>query len=993
METLFLRKCRMSLMKKLILVLLVCLPATAWSANLNYVLDVKIDPTEKKIRGIARLKADVSKKIGLSVRNLRKLKVDGKSVTAPADEGITLVVKSGKETLISYEALYVDRGINFIDNNNVFLTGVWYPQPDVLAEYELSVTLPKDFLATSEAEGVRIQNQGDKKAFHFQFKHPLDALHLAASTRYVLKKGRYKNITIEAFFFKEDAHLVDTYIAHAQKYLEMYETMLTPYPYKRFAVVENILPTGNSMPTYTLLGNRVVRLPFIVKTSLGHEILHQWFGNSVYIDFAHGNWAEGITTYLADHHYAALEGKDAAYRKQIMVKYSAYVNKSNAIRVSDFYSRRNRAQSAIGYGKSAMLFHWLRKRYGDITFFAALRDFIQQNKFRKASWHDLQRAFEKVTGEKLYKDFGDWLTRKDIPRFSVEDAELQVEKGQLKLNFTLFKQGPAYRLRIPVTIYTERGEIKRVVEVNDIKENISLTLDEPPTRVVIDQDYSLMRQLTPEETPPVLASIMGKEKVTAVVTDERRALYQPIIDSLGVKNIIYGTPDTITFSEMRGNTLLIAGYDNSLVGMLFGKQVVPEAGVYVKVYKNPYNIAERIMLLHVKNLAEAQDVQRKIPHYGKYTELAFNHGRNIHTAIVETDNGISVLTRPATRALRPDKIATLSEILPKLSESRIIYVGERHDRFAHHFNQLQIIKKLHESGHKLAVGMEMFQRTQQQTLDDYLAGRIDEPTFLEKSEYYDKWGYDYNLYKPIIDYIKQKRIPLVALNIERAITRKVSREGMHSLTDEEKKRIPSELDFSNKEYRDDLNKVFSLHADHGEFRDFNYFLQSQTLWDEGMAESAHQFMARNSEFKMVILTGNGHIRHKYGIPERLYRRNQEPFTVVVQDEEIEHGIADYVLLSTELKGRESPKLGVLVQEKDQGLVVVGIRDNTPAMKAGLQKGDIIIQFAGQPIGSLADLKRVLFFSEMGSTLEIRLKRKDKTLDKEIQLFDFERSSP
>jgi aminopeptidase N len=187
--------------------------------------------------------------------------------------------------------------------------------------------------------------------------------------------------------------------------------------------------------------------------------------------------------------------------------------------------------------------------------------------------------------------------------------------------------------------------------------------------------------------------------------------------------------------------------------------------------------------------------------------------------------------------------------------------------------------------------------------------------------------------------------------------------------------------------------VFRLHTDHMDFQDFNYFLQSQILWDEGMAESAHQFMAKNPEYKMVILTGNGHIRHRYGIPERLYRRNHEPFTVVVQDEEIEYGSADYVLMSTELKGRKSPLLGVIVEEKDQGLVVMGIRDNTPARKAGLRQGDIIIRFAGKPIRSLGDLKRTLFFSEMGSTLEIRLKRNDKPLVKEIELFDFERSSP
>jgi len=982
----------MHLMKKLIPVFLVCLPVTGWSANLHYALDVQINTEEQKITGTARLKAGANEKIGLSVRNLRKLKVDGNAVTAAADEGISLTVQSGKETLITYEAL-ADTGANFIDRDNVFLTGEWYPQPDVLVEYALSVTLAKGFIATSEAEAMTVQEDGETKTFNFQFKRPLDTLHLAASTRYVLKKDRYNNIAIEAYFFKEDAQLADTYIAHTKKYLAMYETMLTPYPYQRFAIVENIFPTGDSMPTYTLLGSGVVHLPFIVKTSLGHEILHQWFGNSVYIDFTHGNWAEGITNYLAEQHYAALEDKDTAYRKQIMVDYDAYVNADNAMSVSDFCSRRNKAQSAIGYGKSAMLFHGLRKRYGDKTFFAALRDFIQQNTFRQASWHDIQGSFEKVTGESLYADFRHWLNRKDIPQLSVEDAQLRVEQGQLKLNLTLLQQGEPYPLRIPIALYTDSGKSQRFVELKDSKENISLTLDEPPTKVVIDEDYALMRQLAPEEIPPVLASIMGKEKLTVVVSAEQRAIYQPLIDALGVENITYVTPGDFTFAQMRENSLLIAGYDNSLVDMLFGKQAIPEDGVRLRVYKNPYNDAERIMLLHSKNTVEVQAVQRKISHYGKYTELAFNGGKNTYKAIAETDNGICVLTRLPTRVLKPDKLATLDDILPELIDSRIIYVGEQHDQFAHHINQLQVIKKLHEAGYKLAVGMEMFQIPYQQTVDDYMAGRIDEHTFLQKSGYFNKWGYGYNLYKPIIDYLKGQGIPLVALNIEGDITRKVAHEGIHSLTDEEKKQLPSALDFSNGQYRTDLHEVFTVHGEEQNHRDFNYFLQAQTLWDEGMAESAQQFLANNPERKLVILAGNGHVRHKYGIPERLYRRNHEPFTVVVQDEEIEDGIADYAVLTTELEGKRSPRLGVKLEEKDQDLVVIGVCDKSPAKKAGLQKGDIIKHLAGQPIESLADLKLALFYSEMGTTLEIRLKRDGKALDKEIELFDFTRSSP
>lgn len=978
----------MGFIKKLILVSLVFLPVTSWSATLHYTLDVQIHPSEQKISARARLKTDTHRTVKLFMPNLRKLKVDNQSVTAAADASINLICQNGQERRISYEAVFSGEKTNFIDKENVFLNGAWYPRPDVLAEYALSVTLPKNFIATSEADVVTVKEHGETKTYRFQFKHPLDSLHLAASSRYVLKKDQHNDIIIEAYFFKEDAQLIDTYIAHTKRYLKMYEGLLTPYPYRRFAIVENIFPTGYAVPTYTLLGSKVLRLPFIVKTSLGHEILHQWFGNSVYIDFAHGNWAEGITNYLADHRYASLEGKGTAYRKQILVDYGAYVNENNAIPVSGFYNRRNKAESAVGYGKTAMLFHGLKKRYGDKTFFAAIQKFIKQNYFREASWHDIQRAFEKVTGENLYAYFDQWLNRKDIPRLNVENAELSAKQGQLKLHFTLLQQVEPYSLRLPITLYNGKGKSQRFVDVKESKENISLTLDDPPTKVIMDENYTLMRQLTPQEIPPVLAGIMGKEKLTVVVSNERRTIFQPFIEATGVKNITYVSPDEISFSRIKDNSFIIAGYDNTMIDRLFGKQTIPTNGVRLRVYKNPYNDKERILLLHVKTRGEAQAVQGKIAHYGKYTDLAFSHGRNTYKSISQADKGITVLTRQPTLAIKPDKMQTLEDILPELMDSRIIHVGEKHDKFIHHINQLQIIKKIHEAKHKLAVGMEMFQKPFQKDVDDYLAGRIDESTFLIKTEYFYRWRYDYNLYKPIIDYLKQQNIPLIALNIKGDINRKVAREGLYNLTEEEKKHLPHELDFSGDQYRRDLHKVFALHPDNKNLRDFNHFLEAQILWDESMAESAQQFLENNPEHKLVILAGNGHIRYKYGIPERLYRRNQEPFKVVVQDEDMEHGIADYVLVTTEIKRQKSPRLGILVEEKDHGLIVTGVSDKTPAKTAGLQKGDIIITFAKEPIKSLADLKLALFYSETGSTQKIQIQRDGKILDKKIKLFSF-----
>ena len=55
------------------------------------------------------------------------------------------------------------------------------------------------------------------------------------------------------------------------------------------------------MPSFTLLGSQVIRLPFILASSYPHEILHNWWGNSVFVDYESGNWCEGLTAYMADH--------------------------------------------------------------------------------------------------------------------------------------------------------------------------------------------------------------------------------------------------------------------------------------------------------------------------------------------------------------------------------------------------------------------------------------------------------------------------------------------------------------------------------------------------------------------------------------------------------------------------------------------------------------------------------------------------------------------
>lgn len=975
----------MPLLKRLIPLLLALIPATGWCLDIQYDLKVKINPGLKEIAGEGVITSAASAEFVLSVAGLQDIKINDRPVTPNGSHKITVRMDEKDRVRITYRAVFQDPRQGYMDTGNVFLTGQWYPQPAEPVRYNLSVTLPENFIAVSESETVSIEKHPGRTTFNFHFKKPLDGLHLAASTNYTVKKERHEGIDIEAYFFKEDAVLADTYINYTKKYLSMYAKMLTPYPYKRFAIVENISPTGYSMPTFTLLGREVVKLPFIVKTSLGHEILHQWFGNSIYIDYSHGNWAEGITNYLADHHYADLDNRGKAYRKQILINYQAYVNADNVMPLTSFLSRANKAQAAIGYGKAAMMFHMLRERFGDRLFFDSLRELIRNNTFRMASWHDIQRAFEKTTGKNLYDFFGQWLNRGDIPNLEIEDAELKVEGGQLTLRFRILQNGEPFRLRLPVIIKTAQGETTRVIDLTAGTKEVVMNLDAPPTEVLIDGDYSIMRTLDRAEQPPVLADIMGLRALSVAASNRQRAAYKPLIDALGIKKVTWLDPDKVTFAMVKETTFIIAGFDNPLIDMLLGGLELPDEGVRLKVLKNPYDPEKRLLLLHVKNKSESKTVTRKLTHYGKYSELAFTGGRITYKATAKSRDGIPVFSRPAPAVIRPGKKETLDDITAELLKSRVIFVGEQHDRFAHHINQLQVIKKLHAAGVKFGVGMEMFQKPYQAAIDDYLADRTDERTFLAQSDYYNKWRYDYNLYKPIIDFLKENRIPLVALNIEGNVTRKTAREGIDGLSKKQRRQVPDRLDFSDEQYREDLYTVFSTHGQDAGLDDFMYFLQSQTLWDETMAASAAGFLNTHPGHKLVVLAGNGHVRFKYGIPQRLYRRVKASYSVIVQDDEVKDGIADYVLFTTDIEGLKSPKLGVMVEEKEATLLIKDVIEKGSAGRAGLQSGDIITALAGHPIKTLADLKIALFYTKIGDHVTIRVERDGETLEKEVEL--------
>jgi len=244
------------------------------------------------------------------------------------------------------------------------------------------------------------------------------------------------------------------------------------------------------------------------------------------------------------------------------------------------------------------------------------------------------------------------------------------------------------------------------------------------------------------------------------------------------------------------------------------------------------------------------------------------------------------------------KVVALASILHRLTAKRIILVGENHTDSAHHKAQLQVIRSISETGLPVAIGLEMFRADSQDALDRWVAGEKRSEDF-EKA-FYENWGFNWTLYRDIFHYARDKKIFLVGLNLPRAITQQVARQGFNSLSPEQKGTLPFVTCVVDPEYMDFIKRAYGGHS-HGQMN-FSYFCEAQLVWDKAMATRALEFLNARPEFMLVILAGTGHAWKK-AMPEQIRQQSTFGYTVILPEvpgeidtKRVTSDDADYLML-------------------------------------------------------------------------------------------------
>ena len=244
-----------------------------------------------------------------------------------ADTNSTPLIKVSYHGQIN-ESPEESRGLRFIrpdkTNGHIGPQGIylssetyWYPSWEHhMVTFDLTITLPSDWQAITQGEELNQSVTTKNQTSHWSITPPTEALTLAAN-HFVVQKRPWRNIQLATYLFPEEASLASQYLDATAAYLELYTTLLGPYPFTQFAVAENFFPSGLGMPSFTLLGQGIVRRGYTQPYSLGHEIVHSWLGNSVFNNFSEGNWVEGLTTYLANYYYDEATGDHTAATKPV----------------------------------------------------------------------------------------------------------------------------------------------------------------------------------------------------------------------------------------------------------------------------------------------------------------------------------------------------------------------------------------------------------------------------------------------------------------------------------------------------------------------------------------------------------------------------------------------------------------------------------------------------------------------------------------------------
>ncbi len=402
-----------------------------------------------------------------------------------------------------------------VGRDGIYLAdGFWYPQPAAagarsgsnLADFVLLVD-PVDGMelaAGAERDDV-LSEQSGRLAWRSPF--PVEGMVLVGG-RHDIHYAVHEGVDLYLHLKPEQAAHADGLLRAVRRNLDRYQPLIGRYPAREFSIVDNFFSSGFAFPTFTLLSSAVIDMGERSQTTHGyidHEMLHAWWGNGIHVDPRDGNWCEALASYAANYYGHVLDGDEAEARRKRR-NYCHFLSRLTPRRDRPLgtYGQEGGCGRSIAYNKGAMVFQMLARTMGQEKFWQAMRQFSEEFVGRRASWYDIRRLCEGVSGRSLTTFFEQWVRRSGAPALVIDHAAYRAEDRMLTLAFS---QGePAFALNVPVRITHADGTLDVEVPIAASTQTVALPVEVVPLTVEVDPEYRVFRKVPPEDIIPTTAA-------------------------------------------------------------------------------------------------------------------------------------------------------------------------------------------------------------------------------------------------------------------------------------------------------------------------------------------------------------------------------------------------------------------------------------------------------------------------------------------------------